>query len=109
MRLLSRRQKIPPLLKEGASYVIPVLEGVSAAADAFPPLKSAVGGVLFIARTVRGFRSNKQEWKEFATWVTQCGACVVVSVPSKPILSTIPTPPAASLDVWFEHLDTLNQ
>lgn len=41
------------LLAKGTRYVIPILQGVAAAADAFPPLKSAASGALFIFDTAQ--------------------------------------------------------
>jgi len=58
-----------------------ILEGVHSAADAFPPLKSASGGALYIAKLVRSFRSNQRQWREFGIFVGGSVASVTQSSP----------------------------
>jgi len=48
-------QFIPSFVKEGADYAVPTLEAITMAADVFPPLKSAAGGALWIARTLQTY------------------------------------------------------
>lgn len=87
-------------LTRGLEYVHPALELVAASADAFPPLKSATGGALWISIAIKvcilkilmrcrhfsmrygpqEFKSNQKEWIEFAEYIEQAIACVVASV-----------------------------
>jgi hypothetical protein len=48
------------------NYVVPAIEAVYSAADVFPPLKSAAGGALWIARAlqVRALSSAHQPMTE---------------------------------------------
>ncbi|KAI0057846.1 TPR-like protein [Artomyces pyxidatus] len=61
-----------------AQVAIEFLRAVNSAADAFGPLKSAVGGVLYVAETVKKFKSNKKDWAEFADHIQSCLACVLL-------------------------------
>ncbi|KAI0061596.1 hypothetical protein BV25DRAFT_725140 [Artomyces pyxidatus] len=61
-----------------ADIVIEFLRAVDAAADAFGPLKSAVGAALYIADKVRKFKSNQQEWAGLAAHIQSCLTCVLV-------------------------------
>jgi hypothetical protein len=52
-------RSIPSFVKKGADYAVPTLEAITMAADVFPPLKSAAGGALWIARTLQvGLKFN---------------------------------------------------
>ncbi|KAJ2926357.1 hypothetical protein H1R20_g10725, partial [Candolleomyces eurysporus] len=60
----------PPL--DGSARLaiaIRILQAVHAGADAFPPLKSAVGLVLTIAQTAESFKNNKEEWKNLSAHI----------------------------------------
>ncbi|KLO11382.1 hypothetical protein SCHPADRAFT_998931 [Schizopora paradoxa] len=56
---------------------IRLLEALSEATDVFPPLKSAVGGALYIAKLVKEFRSNKKAWAQFADHIQKNMSLVV--------------------------------
>ncbi|QRV93104.1 hypothetical protein RhiJN_21122 [Ceratobasidium sp. AG-Ba] len=58
---------------------IQILRLTAASADAFPPLKSAAGAALHIAEMIKGFKSNKAEWRELGTYVQDATASVVES------------------------------
>ncbi|KAF8310594.1 hypothetical protein DL93DRAFT_2157747 [Clavulina sp. PMI_390] len=45
------------------------LAAVNAASDAFPPLKSATGGALWIIDEISKYQSYKSEWGDFARYV----------------------------------------
>ncbi|KAI0062955.1 hypothetical protein BV25DRAFT_1991145 [Artomyces pyxidatus] len=61
-----------------ADVAIEFLRAVDAAADAFGPLKSAVGGALYIADKVKTFKSNQEEWADLAAHIQSCLSCVLV-------------------------------
>ncbi|KAI0054469.1 hypothetical protein BV25DRAFT_703360, partial [Artomyces pyxidatus] len=61
-----------------AQYAVEFLHAVDAAADAFGPLKSVVGGALYVAETVKKFKSNKNDWARFAAHIQDCVACVLL-------------------------------
>ena len=50
---LKKKKSPQSFIKGNAAYVVPFLEAVNSAADAFPPLKSVSGGALWIAKTLR--------------------------------------------------------
>ena len=52
-RLRSMFRFIPSFVKKGAHYAVSTLEAITMAADVFPPLKSAAGGALLIARMLQ--------------------------------------------------------
>jgi hypothetical protein len=83
-------------VKESGEAIFTLLELTSATADAFPPLKSATGGILHIAELVvvhiylcdpsvmlivvlytQQFKSNKQEWASFAQYINDTLACMI--------------------------------
>ncbi|KLO11404.1 hypothetical protein SCHPADRAFT_906062 [Schizopora paradoxa] len=64
------------ILSDAGIAAIRLLEALDAASDAFPPLKSAAGGALHIAKLVQNFRSNKTEWASFAEHVQKSVAIV---------------------------------
>ncbi|KAI0060752.1 hypothetical protein BV25DRAFT_1839546 [Artomyces pyxidatus] len=64
-----------------AQIAVDILQLVSETADVFPPLKSAAGGALYIAKMVQKFKSNKKEWAQFAKDINDRLACVVKLLP----------------------------
>ncbi|KAI0055606.1 hypothetical protein BV25DRAFT_166297 [Artomyces pyxidatus] len=61
-----------------AQYAVEFLRAVNASADVFGPLKSAVGGALYVAETVKKFKSNKKDWDRFGAHIQDCLACVLI-------------------------------
>ncbi|KAI0062659.1 TPR-like protein [Artomyces pyxidatus] len=61
-----------------AKIALEFLRAVDAAADAFGPLKSAVGGALYIADAVQKFKTNEEGWMRFSTHIQDCLACVLL-------------------------------
>jgi hypothetical protein len=56
------KKSLQSLVENGAAFVVPVLEAVDSAADVFPPLKSAAGGALWIAKALQvGARSSAHQ------------------------------------------------
>lgn len=47
------RNRASIVMKDAGKYAFELLSLTSAAADAFPPLKSAAGGALYIAQAVK--------------------------------------------------------
>ncbi|KAG9120108.1 POC1 centriolar protein A, partial [Ceratobasidium sp. 392] len=58
---------------------IQLLQLISASAEVFPPLKGAAEGALHIAGIVKRFRSNKDQWQDFGTFVQDATASVLES------------------------------
>jgi len=48
-----------------------ILQCTNEVSDVFPPLKAAVGGVLFIAQIVDSFKDNKEAWRELAVDIAE--------------------------------------
>ncbi|KZV71067.1 hypothetical protein PENSPDRAFT_684935 [Peniophora sp. CONT] len=65
------------------------LEALAQSADAFPPLKSAVGGLLFIARQLELVSSNKAAILEFYARIDSVAASLVRAVPDVTMLSSV--------------------
>ncbi|KAI0061393.1 TPR-like protein [Artomyces pyxidatus] len=61
-----------------SQYAVEFLRAVDAHADVFGPLKSVVGGALYVAETVKKFKSNKSHWDRFAAHIQDCLACVLL-------------------------------
>lgn len=53
LRLHIKKKCFRLFIKNSAIYIVPILEAVHGAADVFPPLKSAAGGALTIARALQ--------------------------------------------------------
>lgn len=73
--------RVKAVLKETSEAILPFLRAVHAAADVFPPLKTAVGMGLVIGETIATFKSNKKEWTRFGTYVQEALGCIVQSLP----------------------------
>ncbi|KIJ38193.1 hypothetical protein M422DRAFT_781490 [Sphaerobolus stellatus SS14] len=73
--------KAKTMLKTSVDIGIVLLEATANSADAFPPLKSAAGGALHIAKLVKGFRSHQREWAVFGEHVQNIVACVIELIP----------------------------
>ncbi|KAF7363878.1 Vegetative incompatibility protein het-e-1 [Mycena sanguinolenta] len=65
-----------------ADAAVAILEGVVASSAIFPPLQSAAGGALHIAKLVRNFRSDKKDWNEFSEHVDKIVANVINKLPA---------------------------
>jgi len=63
------KAKTKKALKGTGTAAFICLEAVVSAADAFPPLKSTAGGALHIAKLVKGFKSNSNDWDAFGNYV----------------------------------------
>ncbi|KAF8334736.1 uncharacterized protein EI90DRAFT_3121187 [Cantharellus anzutake] len=63
------KQKVDEILAAGGDVAVPILNAVNAASDAFPPLKSASSGALFIFDEFKKFKQSKQEWEDFGEYV----------------------------------------
>lgn len=95
---------VKSVLKGGGEVALALLKLTYASADAFPPLKGAVGGALHISDMVavgirsttlvthicaRGlinnvmqkFKSNQKDWADFSQHVKNTLACVIGSIP----------------------------
>ncbi|KAJ6502061.1 hypothetical protein C8R45DRAFT_924518 [Mycena sanguinolenta] len=70
----SRQGKFVELSADAA---VAILEAVVASSAIFPPLQSAAGGALHIAKLARNFRSDKKDWKEFSEYVDKIVAHVI--------------------------------
>ncbi|KAG8718505.1 POC1 centriolar protein A [Ceratobasidium sp. 395] len=67
-------------LSTTGDVAIELLRLTAAAADVFPPLKSAASGALHIAEIVKRFHANKDEWRDLGNCVQDATASVVQSL-----------------------------
>ncbi|KAG8773178.1 hypothetical protein FRC12_002685, partial [Ceratobasidium sp. 428] len=67
-------------LSTTGDVAIELLRLTTAAADVFPPLKSAASGALHIAEIVKRFHANKDEWRDLGKYVQDATASVVQSL-----------------------------
>ncbi|KAF8341234.1 uncharacterized protein EI90DRAFT_2965501 [Cantharellus anzutake] len=96
------RQKIDEILAAGGDMAIPILTAVNAAADMFPPLKSATNGALFIISEVQKFKENKKEWEDFGRYVVDNVAEVVAAIKSY-------DPSTEEAKPWVESAEKLDR
>jgi hypothetical protein len=101
----------------GTDAAVPILKVISAAADAFPSLKSAAEGALFISQAIQvcfdmrfrherplissrlqDYRSDNQEWKDFDNYVQEMVARVVVTALKNSTSNVL---------AWSDHINTL--
>ncbi|KLO11412.1 hypothetical protein SCHPADRAFT_998957 [Schizopora paradoxa] len=88
------------LFSNAKIVLFPLLEALDASADAFPPLKSAAGGALHIAKLVKEFRSNKKNWASFAEFVQENVAVVTQALANHQI--------EISAQLFHDGLEKLN-
>jgi len=69
-------------LQGAGDIAFALLELTAAAADAFPPLKSAAAGSLHIISLVKKFKSNKEEWTRFGEYIRDAVACIINALPN---------------------------
>ncbi|KAF7363899.1 Vegetative incompatibility protein het-e-1 [Mycena sanguinolenta] len=69
------------LVELSADAAVAILEAVVASSAIFPPLQSAAGGALHIAKLARNFRSDKKDWNEFGEYVDKIVASVINKFP----------------------------
>jgi len=74
-----KKEPTRSIIKGSATYAVPILEAVHSAADAFPPLKSAAGGALWIAKALQEFKSSGKDEKAFADYLQEKVARVIVT------------------------------
>ncbi|KAF7363870.1 Vegetative incompatibility protein het-e-1 [Mycena sanguinolenta] len=74
------------LVELSADAAVAILEGVVASSAIFPPLQSAAGGALHIAKLVRNFRSDKKDWNEFGEYVDKIVANVINKFPANNLI-----------------------
>lgn len=84
-----KKEPARSIIKDSATYVVPVLEAVHSAADVFPPLKSAAGGALWIAQLLEDFKSSGKDEKEFADYLRENVARVIASVTANGDLASL--------------------
>ncbi|VDC06690.1 unnamed protein product [Peniophora sp. CBMAI 1063] len=84
---LRRRPKVSKKMTK--DILLLSLEGLAQSADAFPPLKSVVGGLLFIMTQVDAVSSNKEQVREIYTQIDVFAASLVRAVPDVTMLSPI--------------------
>ncbi|KAF8205713.1 hypothetical protein K438DRAFT_1818360 [Mycena galopus ATCC 62051] len=69
------------IVEQSGDVAVAALEAVVASSAIFPPLQSVAGSALYIAKLVRNFRSNKEEWTEFSKYVDEIVADVIGKLP----------------------------
>ncbi|KZV70160.1 hypothetical protein PENSPDRAFT_456648 [Peniophora sp. CONT] len=80
----SRKPKLRALAKDALLFS---LKALAQSADAFPPLKSAVGGLLFVANQIELVSSNKAQIGEIYAQIDAFAAALVRAVPDATALS----------------------
>ncbi|KAF7363874.1 TPR-like protein [Mycena sanguinolenta] len=70
------------LVELSVDAAVAILEGVVASSAIFPPLQSAAGGALHIAKLARNFQSDKKYWTEFGEYVDKIVANVINKFPA---------------------------
>ncbi|VDB96256.1 unnamed protein product [Peniophora sp. CBMAI 1063] len=83
-RSLLKTKKLAEDIKEALLFG---LEGLSQSADAFPPLKSAVGGLLFIVNQIELVSNNKNQIREIYAQIDGYAASLELAVPDVTALS----------------------
>ncbi|KAJ6600347.1 hypothetical protein DFH09DRAFT_594299, partial [Mycena vulgaris] len=58
-----------------------VLQALAASSGAFPPLQSAAGGALYIAKLIQNFRSDTKNWAEFSDYLQKQVRDVIGNLP----------------------------
>ncbi|KAF8324776.1 uncharacterized protein EI90DRAFT_3129523 [Cantharellus anzutake] len=94
------KQKVDEILAAGGDVAVPILTAVNAASDAFPPLKSASSGALFIFDVFKKFKQSKQEWEDFGEYVNTM-TDAIAAIRSYDTLSDEAAP-------WMESITNLN-
>ncbi|KIM87723.1 hypothetical protein PILCRDRAFT_258860 [Piloderma croceum F 1598] len=80
-------RKSPSRRSATASAVTLSLNALKESVDAFPPLKSAVGGVLHILELSRKVKTNKEECQKLSSRVQEMLDQIAVAVPDVTCLS----------------------
>ncbi|KAI0052755.1 hypothetical protein FA95DRAFT_1553014 [Auriscalpium vulgare] len=93
-------------IKVSSDAAFLALEALRESADVFPPLKSAVGGLMFLLSISRTLSSNKDEARHIADRVDHISALLEHAVPDA---TNISAPVRIAIDVFDRSLHRINE